>query len=88
MTVAGQFFGITFKLRQIQVHPRRDVCASLTNSKEVVYTASNGRAGDELERIWKDVVVALSWYCPGYARRDWKIHENLTVMAYFWSDRD
>jgi hypothetical protein len=45
---------------------------------EVVYTVSNGRAGDELERIWKDEVVALSWYCPGFARRDWKIHEKLS----------
>jgi hypothetical protein len=62
--------GITLKLRQIpNVPARRDV---FTQKQMGGYTASSGTIGDELERIWKDAVVALSWYYTGFARKGWK----------------
>jgi hypothetical protein len=48
------------------------------NIEQVEYAASNGGMGEELERIWKDAVVALSWYYNGFSRRDW---ENSTKSS-------
>jgi hypothetical protein len=45
------------------------------------HIALNGRLSDELERIWKEAVVAQSRYCPGIYLGLRKNMENLSIAS-------